>query len=289
MKTIKKYAALSLFSLALIGCSSDDNQATANQVTLSFSNTFGDKTIVLGDANATTATVHTSAAGQVHHFSELKYVISNIRLVKNDGKEIPYRINNLDEGAAVIDQAKTSSLSYVLNDIPKGEYKQIKFGLGIRSDLNTLDQVKFPKFYAAAGANDTEMMWEWGTGYRFTKIEGFYDTDHKELSIHTGSTLEDDDKGQLIQGVDAYRDVILDLPVLALVGKGAPTIVIQADFNHLLSGKINTITLSSGNGSDDNATPNVHTAVQMVKFVDNLGGNGTNDTSGMFSILEVKN
>ncbi|MGG5576309.1 MbnP family protein [Myroides sp. C15-4] len=289
MKTIKKYAALSLFSLALIGCSSDDNQATANQVTLSFSNTFGDKTIVLGDANATTATVHTSAAGQVHHFSELKYVISNIRLVKNDGKEIPYRINNLDEGAAVIDQAKTSSLSYVLNDIPKGEYKQIKFGLGIRSDLNTLDQVKFPKFYAAAGANDTEMMWEWGTGYRFTKIEGFYDTDHKELSIHTGSTLEDDDNGQLIQGVDAYRDVILDLPVLALVGKGAPTIVVQADFNHLLSGKINTITLSSGNGSDDNATPNVHTAVQMVKFVDNLGGNGTNDTSGMFSILEVKN
>jgi len=289
MKTIKKYAALSLFSLALIGCSSDDNQATANQVTLSFSNTFGDKTIVLGDANATTATVHTSAAGQVHHFSELKYVISNIRLVKNDGKEIPYRINNLDEGATVIDQAKTSSLSYVLNDIPKGEYKQIKFGLGIRSDLNTLDQVKFPKFYAAAGANDTEMMWEWGTGYRFTKIEGFYDTDHKELSIHTGSTLEDDDNGQLIQGVDAYRDVILDLPVLALVGKGAPTIVVQADFNHLLSGKINTITLSSGNGSDDNATPNVHTAVQMVKFVDNLGGNGTNDTSGMFSILEVKN
>lgn len=292
MKTIKKYAILSLFTLALIGCSSDDNQTAANKVTLSFSNTFGDKTIVLGDANATTATTHTSAVGQVHHFSEVKYVISNIRLVKNDGKEIPYRINNLDEGATVIDQAKTSSLNYVLNDIPKGEYKQIKFGLGIRSDLNTLDQVKFPKFYAAAGANDTEMMWEWGTGYRFTKIEGFYDIDHKELSIHTGSTIEDDEdgeEGQLRQGVDAYREVTLNLPVLAMVGKGAPTIVIQADFNHLLSGKINTITLSSGNGSDDNATPNVHTAVQMVKFVDNLGGNGTNDTSGMFSVLEVKN
>lgn len=289
MKTIKKYAALSLFSLALIGCSSDDNHAAANKVTLSFSNTFGDKTIVLGDANATTATVHTSAAGQVHHFSEVKYVISNIRLVKNDGQEIPYNINNLDEGATVIDQAKSSSLNYVLNNIPKGEYKQLKFGLGIRNDLNTLDQVKFPKFYAAAGANDTEMMWEWGTGYRFTKIEGFYEADHKELSIHTGSTLEKGDDDQLKQGVDAYRDVTLDLPVFAQVGKGAPTIVIQADFNHLLSGKINTITLSSGNGAEDNATPNVHTAVQMVKFVDNLGGNGTNDTSGMFSVLEVKN
>ncbi|MBB1150486.1 hypothetical protein H4K35_10220 [Myroides sp. NP-2] len=289
MKTLKKYAALSLFSIALLSCSNDDSHVAANKVTLAFTNTFGDQTIVLGDATSTTATAHTSAAGQLHHFSELKYVISNIRLIKNDGKEIPYHINNLDLGAAVINQAKASSLTYVLNDIPKGEYKQLKFGLGVRQDLNTLDEVKFPNFYALAGANDTEMMWEWGTGYRFTKIEGFYDTDHKELSIHTGSTIDKDDNGEIKQGVDAYRDITLDLPTIASVGKTAPTVVIQADFHHLLSGKINTITLQSGTGSEDNATPNVHTAVQMVKFVDNLGGNGINDVSGMFSVIEVKN
>ncbi|MGG5506890.1 MULTISPECIES: MbnP family protein [unclassified Myroides] len=289
MKNATKYFALSILTLALVSCSSDDNQAVANKVTLEFTNTFGDKPLVLGDANSTTATVNTSVEGQVHHFSEVKYVISNIRLVKNDGKEIPYHINDLDQGATVINQAKSSSLSYVLREIPKGEYKQIKFGLGVRSDLNVLNEAKFPAFYAAAGANDTEMMWEWGTGYRFTKIEGFYEADHKTLSIHTGSTVDDDDTGALIQGVDAYRDVTLDLPVLAQVGKSSPVLVIKADFNALLSGKSNTITLTSGTGSDDNATPNVHTAVQMTKFVDNLGGNGTSDLSGMFSILEVKN
>lgn len=289
MKNTIKYFALSVLTIAMASCSSDDNSTAANKVTLAFTNTFGDKTIVLGEANSTTATVHTSAEGQVHHFSELKYVISNIRLVKNDGKEIPYFINDLDQGATVINQAKESSLNYVLRDIPKGEYKQIKFGLGVRSDLNVLNEVRFPNFYAAAGANDTKMMWEWGTGYRFTKIEGFYEADHKQMSIHTGSTLEDGDNNDLKQGVDAYRDVVLDLPVLAQVGKSSPVILIKADFNALLSGKSNTITLSSGTGSDDNATPNVHTAVQMVKFVDNLGGNGRNDVSGMFSVLQVKN
>nr|WP_305069573.1 MbnP family protein [Flavobacterium covae] len=32
------------------------------------------------------------------------------------------------------------------------------------------------------------MMWEWGAGYRFVKIEGYYSDENKPLSIHTGST-----------------------------------------------------------------------------------------------------
>ncbi|SFN64007.1 hypothetical protein SAMN05421741_108115 [Paenimyroides ummariense] len=288
MKNLKKYLLSAVISAAFISCNSNDDQPVANNVTLEFNNTFKDQTIVLGDATATNATVNTSTAGQTHSFSELKYVISNIRLIKADGTEIPYNVNDLDKGATVIDQAKPTSLNYVLNNIPAGEYKQIKFGLGVKNSLNTLDQVRFPNFYAAAGANDTEMMWEWGAGYRFTKIEGFYDTDKKELSIHTGSTVEGEE-GNYTQGVDAYRDITLNLPTNAIVDNKAPKIVIKADFDKLLSGKTHTITLSSGTGMDDNATPNVHTAVQMLKFADNLGGNGTNDTSGMFSVSNVQN
>lgn len=288
MKNFKKYLLVSVASLALVSCSSDDSSPVANNVILEFNNTFKDKTIVLGDATSASASVNTSAEGQVHQFSELKYVISNIRLIKSDGREIPYNVNDLDHGATVIDQAKESTLSYVLNNIPAGEYKQIKFGLGVRSDLNTLNQVKFPVFYANAGANDTEMMWEWGTGYRFTKIEGFYEADKKQMSIHSGSTVENGEDGKETQGVDAYRDITLDLPNNAVVGSSSPRIVIKADFDQLLSGKSNTIKLSTGTGMNDNATPNIHTALQMVKFVDNLGGNGTSDVSGMFSILSVK-
>ncbi len=286
MNNLKKYLLVSVALSVLISCSKDDKDPVANNITLHFNNTFKSNTILLGDGASTTATSNASAEGQVHHFSELKYVISNIRLVKADGAEVPYNINDLDKGATVVNHAKPQTLDYVLSNIPAGEYKQIKFGLGVKPELNTLDQVKFPKFYAEAGANDTEMMWEWGTGYRFTKLEGFYDTDHKEMSIHTGSTVEgtNGDPSTYTQGVDAYRDITLGLTTNAVVGRNAPRITIKADFDKLLSGKTNTITLGSGN-----ATPSIHTAVNMVKFVDNLGGNGSSDITGMFSIDNVEN
>ncbi|GGH30622.1 hypothetical protein FAZ19_21085 [Sphingobacterium alkalisoli] len=296
MKNYKNFLLLSAFSLALMSCSKNDNNPVANDITLHFNNTFKNTTIVLGDAGSFTATVNTSAEGQVHHFSELKYVISNIRLIKTDGNEFPYNINDLDKGATVVNQAKPQTLDYVLSNIPAGEYKQIKFGLGVRRDLNTLDQVRFPNFYAEAGANDTKMHWEWGAGYRFTKLEGFFETDGKEMSIHTGSTVvgTDGDPSTYAQGVDAYRDIILDLPNPATVGRNIPKITIKADFDKLLSGKTNTLILKSKTGDnnhndDSNATPNTMSALQMVKFVDNLGGNGSSDISGMFSITRVTN
>lgn len=286
MKNLKNYLLLSVCSLALISCSNDDDNPVANNITLHFNNTFKNTTIVLGDATSSTATANTSAEGQIHHFSELKYVISNIRLIKADGGEIPYSINDLDNGATVVDHSKPQTLDYVLTNIPVGEYRQIKFGLGVKPELNTLDEVRFPNFYAEAGANDTKMHWEWGTGYRFSKIEGFYDTDNKEMSIHTGSTVEgkDGEEDTYTQGVDAYRDITLDLPTHALVGGNAPKITIKADFDKLLSGKTNTIILGS-----ENATPSTHTAANMVLFVDNLGGDGSSDMTGIFSVSGVEN
>lgn len=275
---------LLMISLVMVSCSKSED--VANSVNLHFNNTFKNTTIVLGSADSPAASTNTSASGQLHQFSELKYVISNIRLIKADGSEIPYNVNDLDKGAAVIDQAKAATLNYVLSNIPVGDYKQIKFGLGVKQEINTLDQLRFPVFYATGGANDTKMHWEWGTGYRFTKLEGFYDADHKELSIHTGSTINgtNGDESTYKQGVDAYRDITLNLPSLVTVGKSVPQINIRADFDKLLSGKTNTITLGASN-----AVPSIHSAVEMVKFVDNLGGNGSSDTAGMFTVESVSN
>jgi hypothetical protein len=290
MKNFKKYLLASLVSLSIISCS-EDSIPVANDVTLEFNNTFGATTIVLGDATSTDATVNTSVEGQVHHFEELKYVISNIRLIDVEGNEFPYNVNNLDEGATIIDQSKTATLQYVLTDIPSDEYTQIKFGLGVKSELNTLNEEQFPNFYAAAGANDTEMHWEWGTGYRFTKIEGFYGTENNELSFHSGSTVEgtSGEESTYTQGVDAYRDITLDLSTSAVVGNNAPTIKIKADFDKFLSGESNTITLVSTADITNNATPSAHTATEMMKFVDNIGGNGGTDFKGMFSVESVEN
>ena len=127
MRNLKKYLLISAVSLAFVSCDKDDNTPVANNVKLEFKNTFGDNEIVLGGATSSTATVNTSDAGQVHHFSEVKYVISNIRLIKADGTEVPYNVNDLDKGATVINQANPATLNYVLSNIPTAEYKQIQF------------------------------------------------------------------------------------------------------------------------------------------------------------------
>lgn len=274
-----------MISLVMISCSKSED--VANNVNLHFNNTFKNMTIVLGGAESPAATTNTSANGQVHQFSELKYVISNIRLIKADGTEIPYHVNDLDKGATVVNQAKLSSLDYTLADIPVGEYKQLKFGFGVKQELNTLDQFRFPVFYAAAGANDTQMHWQWATGYRFAKLEGFYESNHQKFTIHTGSTLNGK-SGQpdtYVQGVDAYRDITLDLNTRLVVGGNHPEITIKADFDKLFSGN-NKIIIDE----KYETAPQQHEGMEvMVTYVNNLGGDGKEDRVGMFAIEKVKN
>jgi len=281
----KNTIKLMMISLVMISCSKSED--VANNVNLHFNNTFKNTTIVLGGAESPAATTNTSANGQVHQFSELKYVISNIRLIKADGTEIPYHVNDLDKGATVVNQAKLSSLDYTLADIPVGEYKQLKFGFGVKQELNTLDQFRFPVFYAAAGANDTDMMWQWATGYRFAKLEGFYESNHQKFTIHTGSTLNGK-SGQpdtYVQGVDAYRDITLDLNTRLVVGGNHPEITIKADFDKLFSGN-NKIIIDE----KYETAPQQHEGMEvMVTYVNNLGGDGKEDRVGMFAIEKVKN
>ncbi|WP_147676434.1 MbnP family protein [Algibacter pacificus] len=291
MKNLKKYLLLSLSVLALVSCN-DDDVPVANNVTLEFNNTFGDETIVLGDANSADATVNISSEGQKHHFSELKYIITNIRLVNDEGVEFPYNTQNLDTGATIIDQSKPETLQYVLSDIPTADYTQIKFGLGVKEDLNTLDEELFPVFYNA----DLEIHWYWATGYRFTQVEGYYGDDNAPLSIHTGSVLggDADDEStwntEDIHARNAYRDITLNLTTSAMVGENAPTIKIKADFDYLLSGT-NKITLETpSEGYTAGTLPSKHSSPStMVEFVDNMAGNGDTDITGMFSIENVEN
>ncbi|OWP83609.1 hypothetical protein BWK59_09605 [Flavobacterium davisii] len=294
MKNLKKYYLLTISSLLFLSCTKDDDQkildssTSSNNVTLVFENTFKKTPIVLGEPTSATVTTNISVNNQKHFFKEIKYVVSNIRFVKEDGTEVPYNVSNLDLGATVIDQSKPETLNYVLSAIPYGNYKQIKFGLGVQSNLNKVDQTKFPIFFANAGENKTQMMWEWGAGYRFVKIEGYYGDTNDNLSIHTGSTEKKDPNKNFVQGVNAYRDIILNLPIQAIVGKMSPKITINADFDKLLSGT-DKITLITNDRGDNNATPNIHSAVQMMRFVNNIGGNGTTDVMGMFSATKVQN
>ena len=278
---------------ALSSCSKENNNNNNNteqekgKISLQFENYVGKEKLSLG-VDANTAKTYTSN-GQTLKFSEVKYVISNIRLIKTDNNIVSYNTDNLDTGAFVLDQAKPTSLKLDLNDLPLGQYKAIYFDYGIRKELNDLDEAKFPKFYNVAGENDTQMHWEWGKGYRFTKIEGFWGTQNKPLSIHTGSTIKDRDTKKI--GVDACRTIKLTFPkVFSINNKSTEMITIIADFDKLLNGTKKIILTEDDPDDNPNhsAIPSTHSALQMVDFVNNMAGDNQTNTIGMFKIAPLR-
>ena len=242
--------------VVLSSCSKKDDNNNNNteqekgKISLQFENYVGKEKLSLG-VDANTAKTYTSN-GQKLKFSEVKYVVSNIRLIKTDGTIVGYNSDNLDTGAFVLDEAK------------------------------------FPKFYKAAGKNDTQMHWEWGKGYRFTKIEGFWGTQNKPLSIHTGSTIKDRDTKKI--GVDACRTIKLAFSKVLSFNNKNTEITIIADFDNLLNGtkKITLTEDDPDNNPNHSAIPSTHSALQMVDFVNNMAGDNQTNTTGMFKIAPLK-
>ena len=116
---MKIYKFLSLFFIAFTllmttACrSNDDDQitdTTPGNVQIKFENGFNNLgNIVLGK------TTQTSTNGQKHNFTTLKYIVSNITLIDENGGEFKYNYNNPDKGAFIIDQAKAVTVGYSLN------------------------------------------------------------------------------------------------------------------------------------------------------------------------------
>lgn len=296
MRKIKTILMAITTVAALSSCSKkdDNNDSTPAKVTLQFDHYVGAEKLTLG-TDVAGAKAYTSN-GQTLKFSEVKYVITNVVLVKADGSKVPYHTEDLDKGGFLINQADAASLAPVLNEIPSGDYKGIEFGLGVKKELNNLSlQDKFPNFYKLTGSfKQKEIMhWEWANGYRFVKLEGWYSnptpgkdkegnplpaiTDG-ELSIHIGSAFKgtkvigEDKKVKGIENEtlnidrDAFRFVSLDFPKnLSVKGGATAKVTIKADFDKLINGT-NKISL---NGK----IPVVHSLNNMFPFVNNIGGN----------------
>jgi len=236
------FIGLTLFTL--FSCRNSDNaeveDTTPGKLQIKFENGFNNLgNIVLGQ------TVQTSSSGQKHNFNTLKYIVSNIVLIDENGKEFKYNYNNPDKGAFIVDQseAKAGILYIELADIPRNNYKKIRFGLGINQSAYLLGQDGQGIFWQKA--KTAGMAWSWAAGYIFSKLEGNYgsttaDTRFMNHCGNMGNVSENNTP-------DLYREVTLDLPMTARVTKSVkPSIHILADLNQYLSGQT-ALTLSKDN------------------------------------------
>ncbi|QIG88503.1 hypothetical protein G6R40_02440 [Chryseobacterium sp. POL2] len=274
---MKIYKFLSLFFIAFAllivsSCRNNDDEdiqdTTPGNLQIKFENGFNNLgNIVLNQ------TTQTSSNGQKHQFSTLKYIVSNITLIDESGNEFKYNYNNPDKGAFIVDQAEaTGGVVYLnLNDIQKGNYKKVKFGLGVSPQAYLLGQNGQGVFWDKA--KTAGMAWSWAAGYIFTKLEGKYGTSSPDTEFmnHAGNMGDTTANGT----PDLYREITLDLPTTARVSKDiTPSIHILADLNQYLSGQT-ALTLNTANNMA------MGSSQHLVNVTDNL--------SKMFKVDHVHN
>lgn len=178
---MKKYLTF-LIGVAslLIACDNDESGTITpdpGNLTIAFENT------VNGALLTMTPTPYMNNSNEAYRVTELKYIISNVTLIKADNTIYIYPVENsyflIDE-----DGNKTANLS----NIPAGTYKGITFGFGV-------DPTKYPIESGTLNfiplAEEADMLWTWSAGYKFLKFEGTYTTastpDDNAFLYHVGS------------------------------------------------------------------------------------------------------
>ncbi|MDH3650830.1 MAG: hypothetical protein OEQ53_14185, partial [Saprospiraceae bacterium] len=131
----------------------------------------------------------------------LKYYISNLRLVKEDGTFFdPAVVHYCD-----ISEEETNR--FQLDNVPAGTYRGISFTYGLDESLNVDDGL--PR-------TQTNINMEWpipgDQGYHYMKFEGKYDSLGtgviKNFNLHTGATM----------GNQNYIDFNFDIPAISIDG-----------------------------------------------------------------------
>lgn len=119
-----------------------------------------------------------NAAGNTYSIHNLNMYISNISMKRNDG----YIYNS--KCVFYIDPAQQSKNSLQLDSIPKGNYIEISYLIGV-------DSVRNVDFGLGTTVDNLNMAWPtaMGGGYHFIKIEGHYlntSNTKKGYAIHLG-------------------------------------------------------------------------------------------------------
>jgi hypothetical protein len=164
MKTNSIKSTLIIFAIALTGsvsftsCSKDDdNNSTpteAPMLHIDLTHRAGNKLFMLDST-------YTTFNGDSFTPTLFKYYISNVSLIKTDNTVV-----SIPDTYFLVSQDDESSRMIEMDNMPEGDFKAIRFVIGVDSARNVSG--------AQTGALDpvNGMFWSWNTGYIFYKLEG---------------------------------------------------------------------------------------------------------------------
>ena len=178
---------------------------------------------VIGENEFHLDSTYTNGAGEAYNAYMLKYYISHMKLVNENGERVELYEHEL------IDHAVPTSLQLDQVEIPDGHYTSLEFNLGVDSLHN----------HSGDQAGDLDplygMIWTWNTGYIFFKHEGYF----------TSSTSGTQQPLIYHYGTDRALAPI-SLPIQLHVEGNKSIIQLQFDLNKLYSNP-NTIAFTGNN------------------------------------------
>ncbi len=223
MKSIQYILAAIAMPFLFVSCNSDDDNvvvAGAGDAELFFDNGIAGDELILGAP-------YTNSNNETLNFNKLNYIISNIVFIDAAGNEVAYP---KEDSYFIINEAATDMQTIHLENVPAGDYKKVRFGIGVDKQRYLQGETAQQSFWDLATAND--MTWTWSTGYRFINMEGTFTSAasaDKVFQVHQGSNTT----------TDNYREVTLDLPTTARVRTDEqPSIHIKTNINVLLDGAV---------------------------------------------------
>jgi len=264
MKKAIKFIIAIVSIAATVSCSKDDNPITQTigqgNLNVEFDNVFDGADLILN------AQSNTTSQGEKLKISDVKYVISNITLTKEDGAIFTY-----PKSYFIVSEAKAASHTLELTNIPSGNYTKITFGIGVDENQYNAGETVQGDFFAYA--QDEEMAWSWSAGYKHLLFEGYF----------TSPTVSSDTRFMVHTGKSGanynYTDVTLQFPDVALIRPTiTPDVHIFADVAKVIDGT-NKIKLSDQNTGGMGAM--IMSGEQLSLITDNL--------SGMFRVDHVHN
>jgi len=190
-----------LFSAA--SCNDDEAPvADTTNMTLNFRATFGDSPFLL-----LTEDFMLEDGKAVRFQEEFGFFISDIVLLQAVGndqvdlKEIEY----LDFGANSTPALAEEPFTITIENIPVGDYRGIKFNIGVPSDLN---EQKPSDFGSSNALGNENTYWNDWSSYTFLRFDGCYDRDGNGIGTSCNTANGDNTRFTFHTGPDeAFRDV----------------------------------------------------------------------------------
>jgi hypothetical protein len=163
MKKIFGLTAIVFAMVAFSACKDkkEDELSGFNNVEVEFENRAGNKPLVFG-------VEYTNALGEKLTFSTFNYFVSNFALIREDGTEF---VVPKDSCYFLCKHEDLKSRRVVLKNVPAGNYKAIRFIIGVDS-LKSVSPASERVGVLDPATGASGMYWNWNAGYIFVKVEG---------------------------------------------------------------------------------------------------------------------